>query len=227
MRILSLMLLMLLSANVKADDPDRSPSADEQLPAIKEASRIGVGLGAAQRCGLSPQDADTMMKLGFARVQMVAKDKDVYAKAAAVLLQSQQYGSSEMKPPPGGCAVILPVASGIFGNLTYIVARADPDVPDLHRSSPLENLAAWSGQLAVMASHCEAQDDVVNKAVGFARQYLAKQTKDTRIQTRADTELSEAMLQTELTDKANKEQCLSVLITFGTFFGNLDARLQE
>ena len=224
MRIFCFVVLTASAAGAMAQDA--VVPAEDQPPAIKEASRMGVALGAAQRCGMSDEDVDTMTKLGFARLQMMAKDKDLYTKAAAVMLDSQRYGSTEMTPPAGGCAVILPVASGILGNLTYIVARAEPDVPDLHRASPLENFAAWSGQLAVMASHCDAQNYVVDKALGLARQYIAKESKDERVQERADAELSGAMLRTELEQSADKTKCESILTNFGTFFGNLDARLQ-
>jgi hypothetical protein len=224
MRIIYLALLAAVGSRVVADDP--IVPAEDQPPAIKEASRMGVALGAAQRCGMSGDDVDTMTKLGFARLQMMAKDKELYAKAAAVMLDSQRYGSTEMPPPAGGCAVILPIASGILGNLTYIVARAEPDVPDLHRKSPLDNFAAWSGQLAVMASHCGAQNYVVDKAIALSRKYIAKESKNDRAQARADAELSEGMLQAELEQLGNKTKCESILTNFGTFFGNLDARLQ-
>jgi hypothetical protein len=103
------------------------------------------------------------------------------------------------------------VASGILGNLTYIVARADLDVPDLHRSSPLENFAVWSGQLAVMASHCGAQDELVNKSVDLSRQYIAKQAKDERSKSKAEADLSEVMLQAELENWGDKEKCVEIL----------------
>ena len=77
-----------------------------------------------------------------------------------------------------------------------------------------------------MASHCDAQNYVVDKALGLARQYIAKESKDERVQERANAELSGAMLRTELEQSADKTKCESILTNFGTFFGNLDARLQ-
>ena len=227
MYLTRLFLLMAVSASALADDPPAPTPVEQQPIAVQEASRIGVALGAAQRCGMGAQDADAMMKLGFARLQMLAKDKELYAQAASVMLQSQRYGSTEMTQPEGGCAVILPVASGILGNLTYIVARADLEVPELRRDSPLENFAAWAGQLAVMASHCGTRDELVNKSVGLSRQYITKQGKDERGRTMADAELSTMMLQAELENWGDKAKCPEILTTFGTFFGNLDSRLQD
>jgi hypothetical protein len=227
MRLLRLVPFLLVSVTALADDTTPAIPAEPMPPVIQEASRLGVALGAAQRCGMTAADADSMMKLGFARLQMLAKDKELYAKAAAVMMESQRYGSTEMQQPPGGCATILPVASGILGNLSYIVARADLDVPDLHRSSPLENFAVWSGQLAVMASHCGAQDELVNKAIDLSRQYIAKQAKDERGKAKAEAELSEVMLQAELENWGDKEKCTEILTSFGSFFGNLDSRLQN
>lgn len=227
MRLAHLASVLLVSVTALADDTIGVTPSEAPPPVIQEASRLGVALGAAQRCGMTAADADSMMKLGFARLQMLAKDKELYAKAAALMLESQRYGATEMKQPPGGCSTILPVASGILGNLTYLVARADLDVPDLRRSSPLENFAAWSGQLAVMASHCGAQDELVNKSVDLSRQYIAKHAKDERGRTKAEAELSEVMLQAELENWGDKEKCVEILTSFGSFFGNLDSRLQN
>jgi hypothetical protein len=219
--------LALLALTALAEDTPVEPKAEPPSPAVQEASRIGVALGAAQRCGMTADDADAMMKLGFARLQMLSKDKELYAKSAGVMLEAQRYGSTDMPLPPGGCPTILPVASGIYGNLTYIIARADLDVPDLHRGSALQNFAVWSGQLAVMASHCGAQDEVVNKGIDLARQYIAKQGTEERERTKAESELSEVMLQAELENWGDKEKCTEILTRFGGFFGNLDSRLQN
>ena len=219
--------LLLLALTALAEDTPVEPKPEPPSAAVQEASRVGVALGAAQRCGMAPADADAMMKLGFARLQMLAKDKELYAKSAAMMLEAQHYGSTDMPLPPGGCPTILPVASGIYGNLTYIVARADLDVPDLHRDSALQNFAVWSGQLAVMASHCGAQDEVVNKGVDLARQHIAKQARDERDRTKAESDLSEVMLQAELENWGEKDKCTDILTRFGSFFGNLDSRLQN
>jgi hypothetical protein len=227
MRLLVLALFLLPSASALTDDTNVVAPAEPMPPVIQEASRLGVALGAAQRCGMTATDADSMLKLGFARLQMLAKDKELYSKAAGVMLESQRYGATEMQQPPGGCSTILPVASGILGNLTYIVARADLEVPDLHRSSPLENFAVWSGQLAVMASHCGAQDELVNKSIDLSRQYIARQAKDERSKSKAEADLSEVMLQAELENWGDKEKCTEILTSFGSFFGNLDSRLQN
>jgi hypothetical protein len=227
MRLACLVVLLTVSPSALADDSDVAPPAEPQPAVIQEASRIGVALGAAQRCGMAAADADSMMKLGFARLQLLARDKELYARAAGVMLESQRYGATEMTQPEGGCAVILPIASGILGNLTYIVARADLEVPDLRRNSPLENFAAWSGQLAVMASHCGARDELVNKAVGLSRQYITKQGKEERTRAMAESELSQIMLQAELENWGDKDKCAEILTTFGSFFGNLDSRLQN
>jgi hypothetical protein len=227
MRLVRFASVLLVSATALADDTNVVTPAEPPPPVIQEASRLGVALGAAQRCGMTADDAESMLKLGFARLQMLAKDKELYAKAAALMLESQRYGATEMKQPPGGCSTILPVASGILGNLTYLVARADLDVPDLRRSSPLENFAVWSGQLAVMASHCGAQDELVNKSVDLSRQYIAKQAKDERGRTKAEAQLSEVMLQAELENWGDKDKCVQILTNFGSFFGNLDSRLQN
>ena len=168
-----------------------------------------------------------MAKLGLAHLQLKAKDRELYGQAARVMLEGQRYGATEMPQPKGGCQEILPTTSGILGNLTYIIARADPDVPNLNRPSPLENFAVWSGQLAVMASHCGARDEVVDRGVELSRKYLEQQAKDERTRSRADAELSEAMLQAELEGWGDQTQCVKILVTFGTFFGNLDARLQK
>jgi len=227
MRFTRLVVLLTVSSLALADDSDVAPPAQEQSPVIQEASRIGVALGAAQRCGIAAADADSMMKLGFARLQLLARDKELYARAAGVMLESQRYGATEMTQPEGGCAVILPIASGILGNLTYIVARADLEVPDLRRDSPVENFAAWSGQLAVMASHCGARDELVNKAVSLSRQYIKLQGNEERTRAKAESELSQIMLQAELENWGDKDKCVEMLTTFGSFFGNLDSRLQN
>lgn len=227
MRLICLASLLLSTLIARAEDTPVTPPEEPLAPAMQEASRLGVALGAAQRCGMSAEDADSMMKLGFARLQMLAKDKELYAKSAAAMLEAQHYGSTEMQQPPGGCAAILPVASGMLGNLMYIVARADPDVPDLRRETPLQNFAVWSGQLAVMASHCGAQDELVNKGVDLARQYIATEAKDDRTRTKAESDLSEVMLQAELENWGDKEKCTEILTKFGIFFGNLDSRMQK
>ncbi len=227
MRLVRFASVLLVSATALADDTNVVTPAEPPPPVIQEASRLGVALGAAQRCGMTADDAESMLKLGFARLQMLAKDKELYAKAAALMLESQRYGATEMKQPPGGCTTILPLPSGILGTHTYLVARADLDVPDLRRSSPLENFAVWSGQLAVMASHCGAQDELVNKSVDLSRQYIAKQAKDERGRTKAEAQLSEVMLQAELENWGDKDKCVQILTNFGSFFGNLDSRLQN
>jgi hypothetical protein len=227
MRAVPMVWLAAFAASASADEPMAPPSIEEQPPAIQQASRVGVALGAAQRCGLAAADAETMMKLGFAHLQMLAKDKDLYAQAAQVMVESQRYGATDMPQPAGGCQSILPIAAGILGNLTYIVARAEPDVPDLHRSSPLENFAAWAGQLAVMGSHCGAPNSIVNHGVDLARQYMSKAPGDARVHERADAELSAVMLQAELENWGDQAKCTEILTNFGSFFGNLDSRLQE
>jgi hypothetical protein len=227
MQLVCFASLLLLPLTALAEGTPVEPKPEPPSPAVQEASRVGVALGAAQRCGMAAADADAMMKLGFARLQMLAKDKELYAKSAAMMLEAQQYGSTDMPLPPGGCPTILPVASGIYGNLTYIVARADLDVPDLHRDSPLQNFAVWSGQLSVMASHCGAQDQVVNKGIDLARQYIAKHGTDERDRTKAESDLSEVMLQAELENWGDKDKCTEILTRFGSFFGNLDSRLQN
>jgi hypothetical protein len=226
MRAILAAWLAAIAATALADETVAPPSIEKQPPAIQQASRVGVALGAAQRCGMAAADADTMTKLGFAHLQMLAKDKDLYAQAAQVMLESQRYGATDMPLPPGGCQSVLPIASGILGNLTYIVARAEPDVPDLHRKSPLENFAAWAAQLAVMGSHCGAPNAIVNRGVELARQYIAKAPDDGRAQERAEAELSAVMLQAELENWGDQAKCIEILTNFGTFFGNLDSRLQ-
>jgi hypothetical protein len=203
------------------------PTLAEQPLAIQEATRIGIALGAAQRCGMAAQDADTLTKLGYARLQLVAKDKALYGKAASVMHEAQSYASTQMKQPKGGCAVVLPMASGILGNLTYLIARAEPDVPQLNRSSPLENFAAWSGQLAVMASNCGAQDELVNRGVNLSSRYIDQQAKDQRSKDLAAAELSQMMLQAVFERWGDPSQCVKILTEFGMFFGNLDARLPK
>jgi len=225
MRLICFVIASVVLRAASADEPPAS--AEEQPAAIREAGRIGVALGAAQRCGMSAEDADTMTKLGMARLQLMAKDRELYGQAAKVMLEGQHYGATEMPEPQGGCKVILPTASGILGNLIYLVARADPDVPNLNRPSPVENLAAWSGQLAVMASHCGARDEVVDHAVELARRYIEQQAKDERMRAHADADLSETMLQAELENWGDQTQCVKILMTFGMFFGNLDARMQK
>jgi len=232
MRLAALILFSALIAPAQADEsaPAESapaPSIEDQPPVIREAYRIGVAMGAAQRCGLSAEDADMMTKLGMARLQLVAKDRDLYGKAANVMLESQHYGATDMPQPEGGCKEILPTASGILGNLIYLIARADPDVPDLKRPTPLQNFAAWSGQLAVMASNCGARDEIVNHAVDVARKHLEAQAGDPRDREVAEAELSEVMLQAEMEGWGDKSQCVKILTTFGIFFGNLDARAQK
>ena len=229
MRLTCLILLSTLVASARADEPAPAPtpSIDDQPPAIREGYRIGIAMGAGQRCGMSAEDIDMMTKLGMARLQLVAKNKELYGKAANVMLESQHFGATDMQQPEGGCKEILPTASGILGNLTYLIARADPDVPNLNRPTPLENFAAWSGQLAVMASTCGARDEVVNHGVEAARKYLEGQAKDSRARDKAEAELSEVMLQAEMEGWGDKTQCVKILTTFGTFFGNLDARMQK
>ena len=141
--------------------------------------------------------------------------------------KSEHYGATEMQQPAGGCAALLMVTSGLLGKLTYVVAHADLEVPDLRRGSPLENFAAWAGQLAVMASHCGARDQLVNKATALSAKYIAKEAPSQRIRVRAEAELSEMMLQAELEDWGDRDKCKEILTTFGSFFGNLDSRLQN
>lgn len=203
-----------------------TPPADRP-PAIQEATRIGIALGAAQRCGMEARELDAMTQLGFARLRLLARDDALYGQATSVLLQGQRYGAAEMRPPPGGCRVVLPVVSGILGNLMFLITRADPDVPDLKRDTPLENFAAWSGQLAVMASNCGAQDLVVNKGVDLARRYIERGARQLREKEVAEAELSRMMLQAVLERWGDQTQCVKILTEFGMFFGNLDARLQE
>lgn len=214
--------------SAEPQSPSEQPSRAEQQPAaIQEAARIGVAMGAAQRCGFSAEDVDAMTKLGFARLQLLAKDQELYSRAAAVMLQSQSYGSTELQQPQGGCSVVLPTAAGILGNLTYLVARAELEVPDLRRESPLQNFAAWSAELAVMASHCGVRDELVNKATSLAQQYIAANGKDERDRSMAEAELSEMMLRAQLENWGDQTKCAEILTRFGTFYGNLDARLRK
>jgi len=219
--------LLFLGVSALADEAGLAPQTEQQSPAIAEASGIGTALGAAQRCGMPADDLARMRKLGLERVQSLAPDKQSYEKATDVMEKSVRYGATEMAAPAGGCAALLMVTSGLLGKLTFVVAHADLDVPDLHRSSPLENFAAWAGQLAVMASHCGARDQLVNRAAELSANYIAKQAPNQRVRIRAEAELSEMMLQAELEDWGDKEKCKEILTTFGSFFGNLDSRLQN
>jgi hypothetical protein len=219
--------LLLLCVSALADEASLAPPTEQQSPAIAEASGIGTALGAAQRCGMPADDLAKMRKLGLQRVQSLAPDKESYEKATDVMEKSVHYGATEMAAPAGGCAALLMVTSGLLGKLTFVVAHADLDVPDLHRGSPLENFAAWAGQLAVMASHCGARDQLVNRAAALSANYIAKQAPNQRARIRAEAELSEMMLQAELEDWGDKEKCKEILTTFGSFFGNLDSRLQN
>ena len=168
-----------------------------------------------------------MRKLGLERLHTLAPDQESFEQAAGVMEKSERYGATEMRNPPGGCAALLMVTSGLLGKLTFVVSHADLEVPDLRRSSSLENFAAWAGELAVTASHCGARDQVVNKAAALAAQYIAQQAVNRRARTRAEAELSEIMLQAELEDWGDRDKCKEILTTFGTFFGNLDSRLQK
>jgi hypothetical protein len=172
-------------------------------------------------------DLAKMKKLGLERLQSLAPDKESYEKATGVMEKSVRYGADEMAAPAGGCAALLMVTSGLLGKLTFVVEHADLDVPDLRRASPLENFAAWAGQLAVMASHCGARDQLVNRAAALSASYIAKQATNQRVRMRAEAELSEVMLQAELEDWGDKDKCKEILTTFGSFFGNLDSRLQN
>ena len=172
-------------------------------------------------------DFAKMRKLGLERLQALAPDKESYGKAKEVMDKSEHYGANEMQPPVGGCAALLMVTSGLLGKLTYVVAHGDLEVPDLRRGSPLENFGAWAGQLAVMASHCGARDQLVNKAAALSAKYIAKEAPSQRIRMRAEAELSEMMLQAELEDWGDKDKCKEILTTFGSFFGNLESRLQN
>ena len=218
---------LLLSAPVLADEVTLAHPAEQQSPALAEASGIGTALGAAQRCGMPADDLAKMRKLGLERLQALAPDKESYAKATVVMEKSEHYGAAEMQQPAGGCAALLMVTSGLLGKLTYVVAHADLEVPDLRRGSSLENFAAWAGQLAVMASHCGARDQIVNKAAALSTTYIAKEAPSQRIRMRAEAELSEMMLQAELEDWGDRDKCKEILTTFGSFFGNLDSRLQN
>jgi hypothetical protein len=226
MRLVRLAPVLLLCATGWADEPTAVP-AEEQSPALVEAARIGVALGAAQRCGMAAEDLATMRKLALERLQTLASDKGSLEKASGVMQQSERYGAGEMPKPAGGCAALLMVTSSVLGRLTYVVAHAELDVPDLRRGSPLENFAAWAGQLAVMASHCGAADKVVNKAAVLSTQYIALQAPSQRIRMRAEAELSSMMLRAELEDWGDRAKCTEILTTFGSFFGNLESRLQN
>ena len=219
--------LLLLCVCALADEATLPPPTEQQSPAIAEASGIGTALGAAQRCGMPADDLAKMRKLGLERVQALAPDKASYEKATDAMEKSVRYGATEMTAPAGGCAALLMVTSGLLGKLTFVVAHADLDVPDLRRASPLENFAAWAGQLAVMASHCGARDQLVNRATALSADYIAKQAPNQRVRIRAEAELSEMMLQAELEDWGDKNKCKEILTTFGSFFGNLDSRLQN
>ena len=219
--------LLLLCAQALAEEAGVAPKTEQQSQAVAEASGIGTALGAAQRCGMAPEDVAKMRKLGVERLQALAPDAGLYEKATQAMEKSERYGATDMPKPPGGCAALLMVTSGLLGKLTFIVAHAELDVPDLRRGSPLDNFAAWAGQLAVMASHCGARDQVVNKASALSAQYIAQQAPSERARRRAEAELSEMMLQAELEDWGDRAKCTQILTTFGSFFGNLDSRLEN
>lgn len=225
--LIRLICLLLFSARLIAQEPAPSSSAEHPPPEIAEASGIGTALGAAERCGMPAEELARMRKLGAERLHALAPDKHAYDKAIEALQRSERFGATEMQQPLGGCSALLMVTSGLLGKLTYIVSRADPEVPDLRRPSPLENFAAWAGQLAVMASHCGARDQLVNKATDLTAKYIAKEAANPRIRVRAEAELSEVMLQAELEDWGDRSKCKEILMTFGVFFGNLDSRLQN
>jgi hypothetical protein len=226
--VLSVVLLLLLCASASADETTLAPPpTEQQSPALAEASGIGTALGAAQRCGMPTDDLARMRKLGLERLKALAPDKESYEKATNVMGQSERYGTTEMQQPVGGCSALLMVTSGLLGKLTFVVEHADLEVPDLRRATPLENFAAWAGQLAVMASHCGARDQMVNKAAALSAKYIAQQAPSQRIRRRAEAELSEMMLQAELEDWGDQDKCKEILTTFGSFFGNLDSRLQD
>lgn len=226
-RLVHLAPVLLFCVPALADEPTLPPPTEQQSPAIAEASGIGTALGAAQRCGMPAEDLAKMRKLGLERLQALAPDKESYERATGVMEKSERYGATEMPQPAGGCPALLMVTSGLLGKLTFVVAHADLDVPDLRRGSPLENFAAWAGQLAVMASHCGARDQVVNKAAALSAQYIAQQASSQRARRRAEAELSEMMLQAELEDWGDRAKCTKILTTFGSFFGNLESRLQN
>jgi hypothetical protein len=226
-RLARLLPLLFLCVQVLADDATVASKTDEPSPAIAEAAGIGTALGAAQRCGMAAEDVAKIRKLGLERLHTLAPDAGLYEKATQAMEKSEHYGATEMPKPAGGCAALLMVTSGLLGKLTFIVAHAELDVPDLHRGSPLDNFAAWAGQLAVMASHCGARDQLVNKASALSAQYIAQQAPSARARMRAEAELSEMMLQAELEDWGDRAKCTEILTTFGTFFGNLDSRLQN
>jgi hypothetical protein len=188
---------------------------------------MGVALGAAQRCGMAAQDLATLRKLALERLQTLASDQGSLEKATGVMQQSEHYGATGMPKPAGGCTALLMVTSSLLGRLSYVVARAELDVPDLRRDTPLENFGAWAGQLAVMASHCGAADRIVNKAAALSTQYIAQQAPSQRVRMRADAELSSMMLRAEFEDWGDRAKCTEILTTFGSFFGNLESRLQN
>src|SRR5207249_10670386 len=161
---------------------------------------------AAQRCGMPADDLAKMRKLGLERLQALAPDKESYGKATEVMGKSENYGAAEMQQPAGGCAALLLVTSGLLGKVTYVVADGDLEVPDLRRGSPLENFAASAGQLAVMASHCGAREQLVNKAAALSAKYIAKEAPSQRVRMRAEAELSEMMLQAETEDWGHKDK---------------------
>jgi len=216
-------ILFFLCSLAWADEPQ----SQRLSPALTEASGIGTALGAGQRCGMSADDVAKMRKLGLERLQSLASDQGSFEQATGLMEKSERYGATDMPVPPGGCAALLMVTSGLLGKLTFVVSHADLEVPDLRRGSSLENFAAWSGQLAVMASHCGARDQVVNKAAALSAQYIAQQAVNRRARRRAEAELSETMLQAELEDWGDRDKCKEILSTFGSFFGNLDSRLQK
>ncbi len=228
MRLVRLAPVLLLCTPAWADEPTAIPPTEEQSPTlVEEATHMGVALGAAQRCGMASQDLATMRKLALERLQTLAPDTASFEKAADIMQQLEHYGAIEMRKPAGGCTALLMVTSSVLGRLTYVVAHAELDVPDLRRGTPLENFAAWAGQLAVMASHCGAADGIVNKAAALSTQYIAHQAPSQRVQMRADAELSSMMLQGELEDWGDRAKCTEILTTFGSFFGNLESRLQN
>jgi hypothetical protein len=219
--------VLLLCASAWADEPTAIPPGNEQSPSLFEATHIGVALGAAQRCGMADRDLATMRRLALERLRTLATDKAAFEKATDLLQQSERYGASEMPKPAGGCTALLMVSSSVLGKLTYVVAHAELDVPDLRRDTPLENFGAWSGQLAVMASHCGAADQLVNKAAALSMQYITQQAADQRVRMRAEAELSSMMLTAELEDWGDRAKCMEILTTFGSFFGNLESRMQK
>ena len=227
-RVLGVIPLLLLFTSALGDEAAPAPPpADQRSQALAEASGIGTALGAAQRCGMSADDLARMRLLALERLKALASDKESYDKAIDAMGQSERYGSTKMQQPAGGCTALLMVTSGLLGKLTFVVEHADLEVPNLRRPTPLENFAAWAGQLAVMASHCGARDQLVNKAAALSAKYIEQQAPSQRIRRRAAAELSEMMLQAELEDWGDQDKCKEILTTFGSFFGNLDSRLQD